>query len=91
MCDLLVDVSVESGTFTTDFSDKIEVECAAGRVILAATARMGNDGSNSVAASAILADGALSNICFIDPTGLSGTGHGTTVRYCLTTGRVATL
>ncbi len=91
MCDLVVDIAVETGSFTTDFSDKTSVSAASGRVILAASARMGNDGSNSVPASVILSAGSPSNSCFIDPTGLGGSGHGTSVKYCLTTGRVATL
>jgi hypothetical protein len=89
MCDLLVDFEIEKDTFVTNFGNSTEVECAEGRVIVAATAFIGTADSNARAVAVQLTEGALASTCRIDPTGESG--GGTTVTYYLTTARVATL
>lgn len=87
MCDLLVDVEVEVGSFTNNVNGSTPVSCASGRVILAASAYTGNVGSTNAAVPVALSSGALSDTCQV-ATVASGA---VTVHYVLTTGRVATL
>lgn len=85
MCELLVDVAIETGSFTGDPNDSTPVTCASGRVIVAATAYAGNLGSTNTPVAASLTSGALSDTVEFAATAA------VTVHYSLTTGRVATL
>lgn len=85
MCDLVVDIAVETGSFTGNANNSTPVTCDSGRVILAATAYTGSLGSTNAPVPVGLADGALSDTCTVATTAA------VTVNYCLTTGRVATL
>lgn len=85
MCDLLVDVAVEVGSFTGNPSNSTPVTCASGRVIIAASARLGSLGAGNSPVAVELASGALSDTCTVATTAA------VTVHYALTTGRVATL
>ncbi len=87
MCDLVVDIEVETGSFSNNPSDSTPVSCATGRVILAASAHTGSVGSTNAAVPVALSNGALTDSCQVATAG-AGTG---TVHYYLTTGRVATL
>jgi hypothetical protein len=85
VCDLVVDVEVELGSFTGDPNGSTPVTCASGRVILAASAFTGSLGSAATTVPVRLASGALSDTCTVATTAA------VTVNYCLTTGRAATL
>lgn len=85
MCELLVDVQVESGSFTGSPNGPTTVFCGSGRVIVAATAHKGSIQSGATAVPVELSDGALSDTCSIGPN------QAVTTNYYLTTARVATL
>ena len=85
MCDLIVDVAVETGSFTGNPNDDTPVACESGRVIIAASAWTGTLGSGATAVPVGLASGPLSD------TATVATTAAVNVNYCLTTGRVATL
>lgn len=85
MCELIVDVAVENGTFTGNGNDDVPVTCESGRVILAASAYTGFTNSAADAVAVALADGVLSDTCTVAVTAA------VQVSYSLTTGRVATL
>jgi len=89
MCVLPVDVQVEAGTVTADFNSPNAVVCAEGRVIIAASGWVGNTGS-AYPVAAILDDGDPVDTVHFECSG-AGTSHGSTLRYYLTTVRVATL
>jgi hypothetical protein len=85
-CELLVDVAIETGTVSgNNNQDAVPVTCDTGRVILAATAHLGSSGTTTTPVPVALADGALTDTANVLPN-TSGT-----IRYYLTTGRVATL
>lgn len=87
MCDLVVDVEIETGSFTNNVNDATPVTCATGRVILAASAYTGSVGSTNAAVPVALSNGALTDTCQVATVAAGSV----TVHYVLTTGRVATL
>lgn len=91
-CKLLVDTQIEVGSITANPDDWVTVSCAAGRVILAASAYIGGSGSGvgKWPVAVVLASGALTSSVNIETAG-AGTGHGTTIYYYLTTARVVDL
>jgi hypothetical protein len=92
MAEVLVDVAVEAGDFTTSFNDATQVQAGAGRVIIAASAWIGLAGSNAVPVAVNLTSGDPVNTCLIDPTGWSFRySSGSTINYRLTTARVVDL
>lgn len=85
MCELLVDVQIESGSVAGNPNGAVSVPCSSGRVIIAATAHTGSINSTVGFAAVDLADGALSDTCSMSANGSA------TIYYSLTTARVATL
>lgn len=96
MCTLLVDIEIETGSVAADPDDAVVVECAAGRVIIAASAYISSATSSGVPkwpVAVTLTDGAPTDSVAVDAAG-AGIGHGSqydTIFYALTTGRLAEL
>lgn len=91
MCDLLVDHQVEAGTQALSSDSPVTLTCSEGRVIIAATAWVGNT-TTGKPVGVSLADGDLSNECVVYPTSNAVGGVSPqTLHYSLTTARQATL
>lgn len=90
MCELLVDVQIEADTVTASNDDALQLVCASGRVIIAATAWLGNT-STAKPIGVSLADGALTDACMAYPASSVAGSYPQSVHYSLTTARAVTL
>jgi len=90
MCDLPVDVQVETNSTVVNNDDPLPLTCTSGRVIIAATAYVGNTSTAKPLAVA-LADGALVDECTVYPVSSIVGSTPATVHYSLTTCRVGSL
>lgn len=90
MCALLLDSEIETGTQSFTNDDPIVLTCAEGRVIIAATAWVGN-ASTATPIAVSLSDGTPTNTCTVYPSSNVVGSLTKTVRYSLTTVRVATI